>query len=207
MLETTENQTIALAGIFQAIHCVNELAYHGRCNQDAFDSSIQSTVNINTNSIFDIFSHPHGVKTGLNILRDQLDSKLNKRDPELSRYAITVVHLESRLRSNDAIFNTLREGISRIESQIELNGMSDMIIANMAQVYQDSISQLTPRIMVNGDSNYLSNDHIASKVRAGLLSAMRSAVLWRQCGGSRLKLLFKRNTYLTEVNQLLEGNS
>ncbi len=203
MLKTIENQTIALAGIFQALDSVNQLANYGNCEQRVFDESIQSTLTMEATSVSDIYNNNRGVTRGLNVLRDQLDSGAGKRDQQLARYAITIIHLESRLRSDQTILEKLRQGIIRLESQLALNGMSDTIIQNMAELYRDTISQLTPRIMVNGESSYLSNAHIASKVRASLLSAMRSTVLWRQCGGSRLKLLFKRDSYLRETQKLI----
>lgn len=204
MLVTIKNQTIALAGLFQALNSVNQLAHSGFCEQSAFDASIQSTLNIDSNSVESIYDNTAGVSRGLSVLRDQLDSEAGKRDHQLSRYAITVIHLESRLRSNKPILDKLREGIIRLESQLNLSGMNDAVIENMAELYRDTISQLNPRVMVNGDSTYLSNEHTAAKIRACLLAAMRAAVLWRQCGGSRLKLLFKRSSYLDETNRLIQ---
>ncbi len=204
MLKTTENQTIALAGVFQALNTVNQLAYYGSCEQKVFDDSILSTLSIDADSVASIYNNGQGIAIGLSVLQDQLDSEAGKRNHQLSRYAITIIHLENRLRSNKTIFEKLRQGIIRLESQIALGGISDSLIHNMAELYRDTISQLTPRIMVNGESSFLSNEHTASKIRASLLAAMRSAVLWRQCGGSRLKLLFKRGSYLNEINRLIE---
>lgn len=205
MLISTENQVIALAGIFQAINTVKRLAYTGHCNEQVFDDSINSVLTMDASSVAEIYTNTLGVRTGLGVLKEQLLSGSGERDPELSRYAITIVHLESRLRSNTAISTRLHQGILQLESQVKLSGMSDTVIHNMAELYSDTISQLTPRIMVNGDSRHLTNEHIAARIRASLLAAMRAAVLWRQCGGSRLKLLFKRNRYLEECDRII-GN-
>ena len=205
MLISTENQVIALAGIFQAINTVKRLAYTGHCNEQVFDDSINSILTMDADTVAEIYRNSQGVRTGLGVLKEQLLSGNGERDPELSRYAITIVHLESRLRSNTPINTRLHQGILQLESQVKLSGMSDTVIHNMAELYSDTISQLTPRIMVNGDSRHLTNDHIAARIRASLLAAMRAAVLWRQCGGSRLKLLFKRNRYLEECDRIIEN--
>ncbi len=205
MLATTENQVIALAGIFQATNTVYQLAHQGVCNQRAFDDSIQSTIFVDADTVAAIFNNYLGIRTGLTVLREQILSHSAQRNPELSSYAITIMHLESRLRSNPPTLERLRQGIINLQSQFDLNGMSDSIIVSMADLYRDTISQLSPRIMVNGESSHLSNENTASKIRATLLAAMRSAVLWRQCGGTRLKLLFKRNRYLEEVDRLLHN--
>ncbi len=203
MIATIENQVIALSGIFQAVNTVKQLAYKGSCEQGPFDASIHSVLSMNTDSVAQIFDNNRGVRTGLEVLREQLLSDTGNRDPELSRYAITIIHLEARLRSNTGILERLRQGIIQLESQVNLSGMSDAIIGNMAELYRDTISQLTPRIMVNGESHHLSDELTASKIRATLLAAVRSAVLWRQCGGTRLKLLFKRNSYLEQADRLI----
>jgi high frequency lysogenization protein len=43
--------------------------------------------------------------------------------------------------------------------------------------------------MVKGEPTRLTETGVANQIRALLLAAMRSAVLWRQCGGTRLGLL------------------
>jgi high frequency lysogenization protein len=57
--------------------------------------------------------------------------------------------------------------------------------------------------MVNGERVYLSNNDNAAKIRALLLAALRSAVLWGQCGGSRLSLVFNRRGYFVEARKLV----
>jgi high frequency lysogenization protein len=60
--------------------------------------------------------------------------------------------------------------------------------------------------MVNGEHNHLSNPDNANKIRAFLLAAMRSAVLWSQCGGSRWQIMFKRKVFTTEADKILKEN-
>lgn len=203
MLSTTENQVIALAGVFQAIQNVKELAHTGRCNESAFDDSIRSILTMDAASVAEVFRDNQGIRIGLGVLKEQLLSTVGHRDTELSRYAITVIHLESRLRANTAILARLQQGITQLEAQARLNGISDALVDNMADLYSETISQLSPRIMVNGESHYLTNEHLAARIRASLLAAMRAAVLWRQCGGSRLHLLFKRSQYLEVTDHLI----
>jgi high frequency lysogenization protein len=73
----------------------------------------------------------------------------------------------------------------------------------LGQLYKDTVSQLSPRIIINGEQQHLSNENNASRIRALLLAGLRSAILWRQCGGSRLSLLFNRKRYETETHLLL----
>ena len=58
--------------------------------------------------------------------------------------------------------------------------------------------------MVNGEQNFVSNATNANKIRALLLAAIRSAVLWRQCGGTRWQMLFQRKAILAETQKIVD---
>lgn len=66
------------------------------------------------------------------------------------------------------------------------------VMASLAHAYSQTISRLNPRILVHGDPERLNDTDTANRIRALLLAGIRAAVLWRQTGGSRLKLLFRR---------------
>ena len=99
----------------------------------------------------------------------------------------------------------IRVGIERARLQSEHFSITHTnVLANLAACYSETISTLTPRIIVSGEQGHLSNPDVANAVRALLLSAIRSAVLWRQCGGNRFQLLFGRSKLLAEARRLLE---
>lgn len=79
------------------------------------------------------------------------------------------------------------------------------LIEKLAELYTQTISTLTPRIMVNGDHGNLSNPTIAAKVRATLFAGIRSAFLWRQLGGNRWQLLFRRGKITNEAAQIIDS--
>ena len=98
----------------------------------------------------------------------------------------------------------IEEGIEQAERQVEHFSMThENVIAALASIYSEQISPLSPRIMVEGSDGHLSNPTNAAKIRALLLAGIRAAILWRQCGGSRLQLLFKRRSYLDSAAALL----
>jgi high frequency lysogenization protein len=78
----------------------------------------------------------------------------------------------------------------------------DNVLAGLAELYQNSISQLRPRIIVMGEQHYLENPANANKIRVLLLAGIRSAWLWRQCGGSRLGFLLNRRKLREEARRL-----
>ncbi len=77
------------------------------------------------------------------------------------------------------------------------------VINKIDGLYQETISSISPRIIVQGDQGFLTNTDNASKIRTLLLAGIRSAVLWNQLGGSKWKLLFSRKKYLHAAQSLL----
>jgi high frequency lysogenization protein len=77
------------------------------------------------------------------------------------------------------------------------------LLAHLADIYSRTLSQLQPRIMVRGESNYLQNPDNQNRIRSLLLAGVRAAWLWRQVGGNRWKILFGRHKLLDEANRYL----
>ncbi len=80
------------------------------------------------------------------------------------------------------------------------------MVKALAEIYTSTVSTLTPRIMVQGEPGILQATESRDMIRALLLAGMRAAVLWRQCGGSRIRLIFKRKAMLAHTNALLKGS-
>ena len=77
------------------------------------------------------------------------------------------------------------------------------MVSNLASIYLDIISPLGPRIQVTGTPAHLQQPQVQHKVRALLLAAVRSAVLWRQVGGKRRHLIFGRKQMVEQAKILL----
>ncbi|MCU0808457.1 MAG: lysogenization regulator HflD, partial [Candidatus Contendobacter sp.] len=126
------------------------------------------------------------------------------RDMELTRYAVGLLGLERKLARRPELLATLRAGIEdAIRNLPHFPVGHDNTIARFADLYLNSLSTLTPRIMVNGDPVHLNNPDNANRIRALLLAGIRAAILWRQSGGGRLTLLLRRNPLLRETRRLL----
>jgi high frequency lysogenization protein len=201
-LKTITNQTIALSGIAQIAVLVQQLATTGTCDQQAMEASIGSLLKIDSDSVADIYGGLSGLKLGFEKLNDQL-SGIKPPNPEQARYAASVVFLEKKLSARNDLLNTIQAGILKAQTQTEQFGLlHENVIANLGDVYHSTVSTLQPRIMVNGDQTYLSRTDIANKIRALLLAGIRSALLWRQCGGSRWKFIFYRKKIQNELQFL-----
>jgi len=147
------------------------------------------------------------VRNGLRLLPIQLLGEKRKPDPELSGYLLVLLHLERKLSKRADLLERLRTGIEHAQRQVgHFDIVHPSVLAGLADTYFETVSTLHPRIMVNGDSSRLQDAATANQIRALLLAAMRSAVLWRQCGGTRLGLLLGRRKLTDIATELLRHN-
>lgn len=202
-LSTIENQTLALGGIFQAVFLCKTLATTGTCDQDELQSTLHSILTLSTDKVVDAYGgSARNISRGLRLIQSQLGGNVESRDIEIARYALALIQLGTNVMNNSDTTEQLRIGISRAQAMEQSVTDPDMI-SNLANLYRSSISNLNPRIMVSGNPDYLNNNEIASTIRAALLGGVRSVVLWRQCGGSRPKLLLTRSQYMRHAEEYL----
>ncbi len=207
MIKSIRNQTIAMAGVSQAVYLVQQLAKRGTSENSVMESSISSILKIDADNVDDVYGGAVGVATGLRQLTRQLTSS-HTMDPEQARYAAVLVFLEKKLMQNHNMLNQIRAGVEKAAAIAENRSiLDDAVIGAIAETYQRTISELSPRIMVNGEQIHLTNLENANKIRALLLAGIRSVVLWKQCGGSRFKFFFTRGKILAEAQQLLKESS
>jgi high frequency lysogenization protein len=83
--------------------------------------------------------------------------------------------------------------------------MNTAITGRIADLYQETISTMGPRIMVQGNPDYLQMADNSARIRALLMAGIRACVLWRQAGGNRFNLLFGRKGLASETRRLLES--
>lgn len=197
------DRTMALAGVFQAVQLVQRTARFGSPSGPSYAPCINTIFITDPESAAAVYGGVHGIGRGLKILRDQLNNQ-TARDMELTKYAVQLLHLERQLSKNRAVLERLRAGILEIKPDAERTSVIDpQVIGRLAALYTQTISTLAPRILVSGEHQYLANPVVADQIRALLLAGMRSAVLWRQRGGNRWKLLFERNKLLNAANAIL----
>lgn len=198
--------TLALAGICQSAHLVQQLAHQGQCDNSALRVSLQSLLDLNPASTLAVFGNNEAnLRLGLETLMAVLNSGARKgAGAELTRYTLSLMVLERKLHGNKTALDTLSQRIAQLDRQLEHYALdSDTLIGAMASIYVDVISPLGPRIQVTGSAQVLQNTQVQHRVRAALLAGIRAAVLWQQVGGGRLQLMFSRQRLLNEAKTLL----
>lgn len=197
--------TLALAGICQSAHLVQQLAHQGHCPSDTLKISLNSVVDLNPASTLAVFgSDETHLRYGLETLLAVLHSNRHGAVAELTRYTLSLMVLERKLSAKKSALDELAKRIRQLDRQlVHFDLDSETLLSAMATIYVDVISPLGPRIQVTGSPTVLQSAQIQSKVRATLLAGIRAAVLWHQVGGGRLQLMFSRNRLASEAKQIL----
>jgi len=214
-----EERVIALAGALQAAGLVRSLALNGQADASCVRASIASIFKIDSDNAADVFGGVANLRLGLETLVSQIE--IGKRDAGLTRLVINIMRVERILARRSDVLETLREGIQAIERDT-LPATQDMqtagwdvrvtmadgtdasaIVSKLAQLYAATLSTLRPRIIVEGNPRYLQDEANVDRVRALLLAAIRAAVLWRQLGGTQLRLFFRHRQYAMMARGLL----
>ncbi|GEA06354.1 high frequency lysogenization protein HflD [Alteromonas sp. KUL42] len=204
MLETDIENNLALAGVCQAAALVQQLARRGSADADAVEASLSSILVTSPETPQQVFGQLSNLKLGYSTLAAQLSDKQNTKDTELTRYVASILGLERKLSKKPKAMQELGDRISHVQRQLaHIDFQNPQIVSSLASIYSDIISPLAPRIQVAGNPDYLSQPATQHKVRALLLAGVRSAVMWRQMGGKRRNILFKRKQILNSAIKAL----
>lgn len=204
-LDTLTNQVIGLAGIAQSVALVHELATTGKVDLQGLETAVICLLKTESDSILDIYGNDlSNLKIGLNHLKSQLTG-YEIAYPDQARYAASLVFLEQQLSETPSMLKTISVGLDRAKSQTEHFSLThENVLANLGNLYLQTVSKFQPRIMINGVPDHLSRPEVADKIRTCLLAGIRSAMLWKQCGGRRWKFLLFRKKTVVEVERLLQ---
>jgi high frequency lysogenization protein len=205
-LTALENQTIALAGVFQAASLVDQISTVGKINQPAFDCSFDSLFAFEAPTTIEVYGDLASIQSGLKTLEMYLSGEGDKPTKAMTYYILTLLKIAKKLKKNDNMSSKILERLQAIDIQSKTYefGRSN-VTSKVAELYQETISTVSPRVIVKGEQSYLSNTDTASKIRTLLLAGIRSAILWNQIGGSQWRLLFTRAGYVRSAKKLIES--
>ena len=194
-----------MAGIFQAARLARDIARSGVCDAQAFEASRESLFEFDPDSVAAVFGGTPGVAYGLRTLFSQLE-RPQQRDLEIARYVISLLNLAGRLLAKPDSMHGLYDELSALDRKRAQFELGDAVQhEQLAQVYQDHISVLGPRIMIKGEPLHLQNPDNATRIRVALLGGIRAAVLWRQAGGKKWHLLLRRRAIAATARELVDS--
>lgn len=203
MSYSLEDQVVSLAGVFQSAALVQQIAQKGAADFEYYEATVKSLFDLNPSSTIGIYGSLGKLRLGFSELAAALDKSGKEQNVEVIRYALSLIHLESKLRKRGDLMEIIGKRIAQANDQARhFDPLHENIIDNLASLYMDTISTFNVRIQVTGKPQNLKIEANAAKIRAILLAGIRAAMLWRQTGGRRWQLIFRRQRILEAVKAL-----
>jgi high frequency lysogenization protein len=198
------DQTLALAGVFQCAAMVQQLARTGSVPQQYYSASIKSIFNLDPKSVEDVYKGIGNLSLGIDVLYKVMKNNEVSRNSEAIRYSVSLLHLEKLVRKHQDMLSILRSRLENAKSHLDhFEGIThSSVIAKLAGIYVDTLGSFQYRIQVMGEEEHLQREDNANKVRAIFLAGVRSAILWRQIGGNRLKVIFGKSRIVKNLDFL-----
>ena len=197
-----QERVLALAGLVQALKQVRRIAETGQADASVLSTALDSVFRIDAESPEAVYGGIGDLRPGLVLLRDYFGNR--NKDEALPRLALAVLQIERRFVRDGAMVQQVQEGIASTATIADRLGSSHPdVLAALGKLYADTVSNLRPKVMVQGNPHYLGQADIVSEIRALLLAALRSAVLWRQMGGSLFDFLLGRRQMLAAIESEL----
>lgn len=195
-------RVLALAGLVQALKQVRRIADTGQADASVLATAIDSVFRIDAESPEAVYGGRDALRPGLVVLRDYFNNQ--SKDEALPRLALAVMQLERRFVRNGSMAQQVHDGIvaTAVDAQ-RLGSTHPEVFGALGKLYADTVSQLRPKVMVQGNPHYLGQADVVSEIRAVLLASLRSAVLWRQLGGSLFDFLLRRRDMLAVIESEL----
>ena len=204
MSNTFDDRVLALAGMLQALAQVRRIADTGQSDSSQVQAALDSVFRIDAHSTEAVFGSANGLRTGLRHLRDYLAN--GNKDEALGKLALAVLQLERRFVRTGAMVNQVQTALVRLQPKANTLGSTHAyVVSELAKLYADTLSNLRPRVMVQGNPHYLGQAGVVAEIRALLLAALRAAVLWRQLGGRLWDFVFSRRQMAAAIDARITG--
>lgn len=199
MSNSFDDRVLALAGLVQALAQVRRIADTGQSESRQVQAALDSVFRIDAVDAEAVYGSADNVRPGLRRLRDYLAE--GNKDEALGKLALAVLQLERRFVRSSGITSKVQAGLRQLAGEAQVQGSAHPdVISELARLYADTVSTLRPRVMVQGNPHYLGQASVVSEIRALLLAALRSAVLWRQLGGSLWDFVLQRRAMAAAID-------
>lgn len=195
-------RVLALAGMAQSLKLVRQIAETGHADTGSQRIVLDSVFRIDADSVDAVYGGGGQLRHGLLTMREHLVDRGG--DEMLPKLGMSILQIERRFVGDEGMTQQVIDGLRRLEATAQRQGsIHPDVIGRLGQLYADTISHLRPKVIVQGNPHYLQQPEVVAEIRALLLAALRSAVLWRQVGGSYWDFVFRRRAMMQVVEEEL----
>ena len=204
LIKNIDEQTIALAGLYQSCYVVSNVAWKGEYNEEDFLPLINSILQIDSTIVKDIYIDIDNIKSGFIYLKKQIIGDIFTRSSETRRYIESLKILSNHLMGNQKTVTLMQNLLKELKENTD-NLTTDEKAEKLSGVYQKTLSKFEPRIIVNGENKYLTDPIQASRIRTALFAGVRATLLWEQLGGSKWKLFLFKSSFSKTIDSYISS--
>lgn len=195
-------RVLALAGMVQSLKLVRQIAETGHADTGCQRIVLDSVFRIDADSVDTVYGGRGQLRHGLLTMREHLVDRGG--DEMLPKLGMSILQIERQFVGDEGMTQQVIDGLRRLEATAQRQGsIHPDVIGRLGQLYADTISHLRPKVIVQGNPHYLQQPEVVAEIRALLLAALRSAVLWRQVGGSYWDFVLRRRAMMQVVEEEL----
>ena len=199
LIKNTDEQIIALAGLYQSCYVVSNISWKGGYNEQELLPLINSILQIDSTVVKDIYVDINSIKPGFIYLKKQIIGDIFTRSSETRRYVASLKILSKHLMDNQKTIDLIQTLLKEFKENAE-DLTTDQKAQKLSEIYQKTLSKFEPRIIVNGENKYLTDPIQASRIRTALFAGVRATLLWEQLGGSKWKLLLFKSSLSKKID-------
>lgn len=207
----SKDQVLAFAGMLQAASLVHQLATRDSHEETALLSSALSVLRIDAGSVEEIYGGRDELRPGCQVVGQMFSRRSGLVPRQLFQYAVAMHQIAVKIPAMSHVSEIIRSGLDDLNREFLVGGgfpeddddRVEHLYESLAGLYARSISTLTPRILVQGSQQRLSNPATVNRVRTALFAGIRSAFLWHQMGARRWHLLFQRRRYQSMASRFV----
>jgi high frequency lysogenization protein len=204
LIKNIDEQTIALAGLYQSCYVVSNVAWKGEYNEQDFLPLINSILQIDSTIVKDIYIDIDNIKSGFIYLKKQIIGDIFTRSSETRRYIESLKILSNHLMGDQETVTLMQSLLKELkENTADLT--IDEKAEKLSEIYQKTLSKFEPRIIVNGENKYLTDPIQASRIRTALFAGVRATLLWEQLGGSKWKLFLFKSSFSKTIDSYISS--
>ncbi len=199
-----KNQTLALAGLIQSSALVCQLTTRDRHDESALHESAFSLLRLDADGVEEVYGSECGVDLGLRTMTRFLAYQLGPPTRYVYQYSEGLYQLSVKLARLEKTGEVIQSGLEEIRAEFMAYydreapdpELDDSLYESLAGLYVNTVSFLTPRIIVRGEAHRLQNTRVVHRVRTALFAGIRSAWLWHQLGGRKWQVMMHRRDYI-----------
>lgn len=201
-------QIFGLVGAAQASETLKDfLNTKGFLEQNQFNAMVRSILVTQSDSLEDIYGKDLSLwRRGKFSLTGYL-AQVNSLNSEEFYYFMSILKLAKKMLNNKNNMRNISDIVSTLQWDIH-NRNTDFegVLETLNTCYKDYISSLKFRIKVQIQRDMNFDVKQEARMRTILFAGLRSAVLWRQGGGTLPSLLFQREKILARLEEVFAKN-